>query len=98
MKKYDEFKSELDKIVADAKAKLTKDSSKEEIESVSNFESQINTISASVKEVYDENADLKDKLIKSMRLEGSSEKPEEEKAEKKDLMDYAKEELDKSKK
>ena len=98
MKKYDEFKQGLDKIVTDAKAKLTSDSSKEEIDAVGNFETQINSIRDDIKEVYDENSELKDKLIKSMRQEGSKEKPEDEKAENKTLEDFAKEELAKDKK
>lgn len=97
MKKYDEFKSGLDKILADAKAKLTKDSTKEEIDAVGNFEAQINTIRDDVKEVYDENADLKDRLIKSMRHEGSTDKPEEDKTQPETLEDFAKIELEKSK-
>ena len=75
-------KEEMTKTIKEVKDEinslLTKDSSKEELENISKISQKIDSLNDQIGEVYGENAELKESLIKYIKTGGDNKPPQDE--------------------
>lgn len=75
-------KEEMTKAIKEVKDEinslLTKESSKEELENISKISQKIDSLNDQIGEVYGENAELKESLIKYIKTGGDNKPPQDE--------------------